>query len=156
MAEEGIFFAEIENAAEIVAAFRKAPEIVKPTLQNAVLKATDMIRKYTDVPIVPYDTGTLIKSFRGTLENDGLIARWFPTAFYAKYVNDGTEPHMIEALGGGLWWPEAQHPIDHVFHPGTKPNPFMENILKAAKKDIDAVFVEALDLIAKKLAPPTL
>jgi hypothetical protein len=51
-----------------------------------------------------------------------------PTADYGRYVNDGTEPHVIESHGP---WPLRNRETGQVFgrvvhHPGTKPVLFVE------------------------------
>lgn len=50
---------------------------------------------------------------------------------YAEMVSKGTPPHTITARGGGLFWPGAAHPVKVVHHPGTKPNPYVEDALTA-------------------------
>jgi hypothetical protein len=56
-------------------------------------------------------------------------ARLAARANYASFVENGTPPHVIEARGGGmLRFVINGTPIfrKRVFHPGTKPRPFME------------------------------
>jgi hypothetical protein len=60
-------------------------------------------------------------------------------ASYAKFVVEGTAPHEIRPINGGvlafqLGGRMVFTPLVH--HPGTKPNPFMDN---AAKGTMDSV-----------------
>ena len=77
-----------------------------------------------------------------------------PTAPYAVYVQNATEPHVIRAHG-----PYSLHnaqtgqyfgPVVH--HPGTKPNDFMGKIVAAAQPDITELFSQALQTITAAIA----
>lgn len=49
---------------------------------------------------------------------------------YAEMVSTGTRPHTISAAPGrALYWPGAAHPVRSVNHPGTRPNPYVDNAL---------------------------
>ena len=74
---------------------------------------------------------------------DGIVECSVP---YGRYLADGTKPHDIDPIDperplrfqvGGRWVSTY-----HVSHPGTKPDPFMDNALEAADAalgtDIDA------------------
>ena len=39
---------------------------------------------------------------------------------YARWVEEGTGPHVILPN-----WPGADHPVRMVYHPGTKPHPYL-------------------------------
>jgi len=67
---------------------------------------------------------------------------------YARYVTDGTGPHTIAAKNGkALFWPGAAHPVALVHHPGTKPNPYVEDALTGAAAEVRAVFETAVAAI---------
>lgn len=49
---------------------------------------------------------------------------------YAIYHHEGTRAHWIIATtANALWWPGAEHPVQAIAHPGTKPNKYMEQPL---------------------------
>lgn len=63
---------------------------------------------------------------------------------YASYVVQGTKPHLIlPRARKALFWPGAAHPVRSVSHPGTKPNPFMQDALEAAAPQAEAALVSA-------------
>lgn len=75
-------------------------------------------------------TGTLSGSMRsdpdrvGGFEYRGSVEANTP---YAKYVDEGTRPHVIRAKDGGvLRWFSGDEPVFRraVFHPGTRPAEF--------------------------------
>lgn len=47
----------------------------------------------------------------------------------AAYLEFGTPPHPIDPKHPkeALYWEGADHPVAHVDHPGTQPNPFIRN-----------------------------
>jgi hypothetical protein len=69
---------------------------------------------------------------------------------YAIYVLEGTKPHWIEG-NNYLWWKGARHPVTHVFHPGTKPNPFFDRAIKKTIPKIQEYMAEALQNIINTL-----
>jgi len=146
----GSFNVDIQGLDTLTALLKEAPTTVEPILQQAIVTASDVLAKYTARPQVPYRTGFLIQTFRRDVQR--LMARWFPTASYAKWVEDGTDPHWIEPTSGYLYWKGAPHPMARVFHPGTKGQPYMESILAAAKSDINDVFRQAISAAIAKLS----
>lgn len=80
----------------------------------------------------PVDTGNLRRSIGHELSVQGtrIVLEVFATANYAKFVHDGTEPHLIrprrakalafEAGGRTVFAAWAMHP-------GTKPRPFLQD-----------------------------
>lgn len=130
---------------DLKAKYAQAPDIIGPILQQAINRSPDVLAKYTVRPQVPYVSGQLIETFQREVQ--GLTAYWFPTVKYAPFVEFGTGPHVIYPKNKkALFWPGAAHPVKKVNHPGTRPNPFMERILDAAKDEINATFKEALNV----------
>lgn len=87
-------------------------------------------------------TGRLRASIRHQLDRDarGLVARIGSNVEYARYVEEGTEPHRIlaGALTGrsskkALHWKGARHPVLAVNHPGTRARPYLSTALVAAR-----------------------
>lgn len=143
---------EIKNLDKLQSNLRKYPRIAQPILERAIAASGAVLAKNTikDDPI-PWKTSNLLKSFR--YENSKLTGRWFPTAYYAIFVHEGTRPHVITPTAKkALFWLGAEHPVKSVSHPGTKPNKFMDALAKKAQRDIDALFKQATDRIADEIA----
>lgn len=67
----------------------------------------------------------------------------------AAFVIEGTSPHPIDPVNKkALMWPGAAHPVRHVNHPGTQPNPFGEQ----AKDEIVDVLQAEWSLIVQEMA----
>ena len=142
---------KIEGLAELNARIAAYPAISIPILQRAIDGSQALLAKNTTRTNVPWKTGTLLHSFRFT--SGYLMARWYPTAAYAAFVEEGTKPHVILPKSKqALYWPSAAHPVKKVNHPGTAPNPYMERIVAAAQPEIDALFLQAAKLITTRIA----
>jgi len=91
----------------------------------------------------PYDSGALVNSI--VAENGRVVAR----AEHALYVHEGTRPHVIYPRnpGGVLSWVSggARHFARHVFHPGTKPNPFLKRGLERTKRSAPRITQQVMD-----------
>lgn len=124
----GDFRIEIQGMKELNFAFKNYPKISEPIMQKAVEATGAIFGKNTlkDNP-VPWRTGNLLQSFR--FKTGRLMARWFPTAYYAIFVHDGTKFQ--------------------------KANPFMPAIIKKSEPEINKVFLQAQDLINKQIANMT-
>ena len=64
---------------------------------------------------------------------------------YAVYVEKGTAPHEIRPVNASVLAFEVGG--DMVFtrlvrHPGTRPNPFMQRAVEAAREKVDETFAE--------------
>lgn len=80
-------------------------------------------------------SGRLRASITHQLARDGggLVGRIGSNVEYARYVEEGTEPHRIEARNKrALHWPGAAHPVLAVNHPGTRARPYLRPALAAA------------------------
>ncbi len=141
---------KIQGLEELNARLAAYPSISIPILQRAVDGSQALLAKNTTRTNVPWKTGNLLHSFR--FSSGYLMARWYPTAAYAAFVEEGTKPHVILPRSKqALYWPSAAHPVKKVNHPGTAPNPFMERIVAAAQPEIDALFLQAAKLITTRL-----
>ena len=97
------------------AAFRRAAELF----------VTDFWGNLREM--APVDHGRLAGAFQ--LQKNGDWS-WTITngVEYAMAVWKGTAPHTIVPRNAkALFWPGADHPVMRVNHPGTKPNPFVED-----------------------------
>ena len=145
------FDVQINNLAQLQEAFMRAPLIAEGTLQEAILQCPEILASFTVPPIVPYRTGQLAETFFSQIS--GLIATWGPTVNYAAAVEFGTGPHVILPVNKkALYWRGAKHPVRKVNHPGSAANPYMERIVMNAVEPINALFVEALQVIVENIA----
>lgn len=81
---------------------------------------------------VNVDTGHLRAS--RALEDHTLFVRVAYRAKYARFVHDGTKPHIIKAHPGGLLASEGHVFGTVVHHPGYRGNPFLTNAVRAVLK----------------------
>ncbi len=169
------FEVKIEGLTELKRALRDYLKIAEPVLQKAVSASGAIFAKYTlRKNPVPYRTGNLLQSFRFQVSR--LQARWFPTAHYAPFVQYGTQPHKISpriasvlawqsggflgryvtAKSGRRYYKSGKAGTTafaaYVNHPGTKPQPFMDQIRNRATPDINRLFVQALDQVNRIIA----
>lgn len=141
------FSVEIKNLDKLTAAFEKAPDIVEPVMQKAVILAGAILAENTVPGNIPWVTGTLARSFN-PITIGRLFARWYPKVNYAKSVQFGQPPHVILPKNKkALFWKGAAHPVKKVNHPGSKGRHYMERILKASEFDINLVFKDALKMV---------
>lgn len=146
------FQVQIVKLPQLQAALASYPSISQPVLHNAIVGAQAILAKYTTPATVPVLTGYLVQNW--AFEIGALMARWYPQASYAPFVEFGTAPHVITATNAKVL---ANAKTGQIFgkvvhHPGTKANPFMERILASAQAEIDALFGQALDRITGLIA----
>ncbi len=95
--------------------FARLHEAIRPTMENVARDIeADIIRN------APVDSGDMVKTVkrRGTTITVGTD--------YWHFVEYGTRAHVIRPrTKKALWWPDAQHPVKRVWHPGTKAQPFI-------------------------------
>lgn len=88
-------------------------------------------------PVSPTENGGRLRdsisvSRRGRA--GGIEARFTSSVSYAKFVQDGTEPHVIEPRQAlALHWTKNGSSVfaSRVNHPGTRPNPFVRQAIQA-------------------------
>lgn len=163
-----VFEMTIKGGRDLAKAARQYPEISRPIIQRALVGTQAVFAKHTlkDNP-VPYKLGGLLASFR--FRANSTTARWFPTAHYARMVEEGTRPHTIvpktrrvlswKTGSGGRYVTSASGRRRYqsgsagrafamkVNHPGTKPRPYMQAILDNSKSDIERLFRQATEKI---------
>ena len=108
-----------------------------------------LIERLTDITFAaaffgaPVKTGYLASTvYKQVSDNEGVIG---VAASYARVVVEGSAPHEIRPVNGGVLafmvaGKKVFTPIVH--HPGTKPNPFMQNALEETQRKVDATFAE--------------
>lgn len=112
---------EIKGLNELVKRYHRAPEIVEPVLQQAIVKSAATLVENTVPPKVPWITGTLARSFDPPYIRP-LLARWFPRVLYARRV-------QYEGKSKG----------------------YMERIKSNSVDKINEIFRNSLDVIVKKM-----
>ncbi len=151
------FKIDIPNIANLIAAFRSAPQIVGPILVK-YLNASEAILSSVTGQNTPYQSGRLITSFHLTpATTSSLIARWSPSANYALFVEQGTGiygptgmrivPVNRKALANRDtgWGPFASTA-------GMQPRRYMEKIVAAATPQIQSLFESAGAAIVNALS----
>jgi hypothetical protein len=146
------FVVEIANLPALQKAMTDYPDIATPIVQNAILASQAILAKFTTPETVPVRTGYLLQHWGWEVGN--LMARYFPQASYAPFVEFPTAPHIIRAVNARVL---ANRETGQVFgplvhHPGTKGNPFMERILASAQPDITDMFGQAMTKITAAIA----
>jgi hypothetical protein len=146
------FSVSIPNLPALQDALAQYPAISQPIIQRAIVAAQAILAKFTTAATVPVKTGYLVQNW--AFEVGNLVARWYPRASYAPYVEFGTGPHEIKAVNKKVLANTATGQIfgPIVHHPGTKANPFMERIVAGAQPDIETLFVQALNQVNEALA----
>jgi hypothetical protein len=108
-----------------------------------------LIQRVTDVAFAsafwgaPVKTGYLASTvYKQVSDGEGVVG---VAASYARVVVEGSAPHEIRPANGGVLafmiaGKMVFTPIVH--HPGTKPNPFMQNALEETKSKVDVTFAE--------------
>ena len=92
----------------------------------------------------PWKTGNLARSIVKEVETDSAVIRVL--ARYGIYVVGGTAPHVIRPAGASCLAFRARSG-EMVFtrlvrHPGTKPNPFLEEAAEKTRDQVDEVFAD--------------
>lgn len=81
------------------------------------------------------DTGRYRSSIAWRLDQDGLgvYAEIGSAVPYAGLIERGTRPHIIRPRRKrALSWPDAEHPVAVVHHPGTRARHVLRRALRAA------------------------
>ena len=120
--------------------FAKFPEAKALGLKYA---AEEMVR--TLMIYSPVDHGLLKSWFIDSIDDSEAHIK--TPAEYAKYVNDGTSPYVIEPVNKkALYWEGADHPIaGKVIHPGIKGQHFIEDSIDDVEGRLDGYFLKALE-----------
>lgn len=83
-------------------------------------------------------TGALRKNTFGSV--DGLEGKLVAKTKYARFVESGTAPHVIEGRRGGMLRFVMNGEVifrRRVNHPGTQPRPFMEHASQVGEQTLD-------------------
>ena len=92
----------------------------------------------------PVDHGLLKSWFIDSLSDDETHIK--TPAKYAKWVNDGTGPYVIEPVNKkALYWAGADHPVKYVVHPGIEGQHFVEDSIDDVEGRLGEYFLKALE-----------
>ena len=122
---------EIKGLAELQADFKRLPGAVRKEILFAAVEDGSNIIQGAEIAEAPKKTGKLaagitIKAGRNQTANQASMMVG-PTSPYALFVHQGTKPHEIRPKNAkALFWEGARHPVRHVKHPGTRPQPFVD------------------------------
>lgn len=141
------FTVKINGLDELVRRYNKAPEVVEPVLQEAVIKSSAILAENTTPKNIPWKTGELARSF-DPVQIGRLYARWFPRKDYARAVQFGLPPspgRYVPAIkkrltksGRGMW-------------PGFKGRFYMEKIRDASTSRINELFQNAIKVVSDRM-----
>jgi len=92
----------------------------------------------------PTDHGRLAGSFE--LEQRGEHSFVVHTAVeYALIVQEGSQAHAIEPVNAqAVFWNGASHPFRRVWHPGTKPNPYIDRAINTTSGRMEEFAMRAV------------
>jgi hypothetical protein len=115
-----------------------------------------LIERLTDIAFSAAFWGAPVKSgylastvYKEVSGNRGFVG---VAASYAKFVVEGTAPHEIRPVNGGVLVFEVAGKMvftSLVHHPVTRPNPFLEHAADEARGKVDVVFADLwLELVS--------
>lgn len=143
----------IQGLDKLVDRFPKYTEKLKDELDGA-LKTSIMIVEAESKKNAPKDTGKLMRSHK--VEFGYLKASLIPMAEYAECVHEGTRPHFppIEPIENWARRKLGKTGLGYVIarkiaQKGTKPNPFLRKAAENKKREVVAIFVEAVKRVVK-------
>lgn len=92
--------------------------------------------------LVPIDTGALRSSI--STSGGGLDYSITASTPYAKYIEDGTSPHVITGNPYLVWDGQINGPVKSVNHPGNRAYKYMETACDTQTQGLDDRIAEAI------------
>ena len=92
--------------------------------------------------LVPIDTGALRSSISTSC--GGLDYSITASTPYAKYIEDGTSPHVITGNPYLVWDGQINGPVKSVNHPGNRAYKYMETACDTQTQGLDDRIAEAI------------
>lgn len=133
---------EVKGLDKLQSVLGEASGRLEKEIDNAMKKSILFIEREAKIR-TPVQTGRLRSSFR--TEFAPLRALLYPAVHYAKYVHEGTKPHIIFPVAKkALFWRGAKHPVKMVQHPGSRAVKFLENAVQSSVARIKSFFEEAV------------
>ena len=124
--------------------FEETAKRLDPQLRGLLVERLAEIAYFEAFYGAPWKSGNLARSILKEVEDDHAVIRVL--ARYGIYVVAGTAPHVIRPAGASCLAFRAKSG-DMVFtrlvrHPGTKPNPFLEEAAEKTRGQVNAVFAD--------------
>lgn len=95
--------------------------------------------------LVPIDTGALRSSI--STSGGGLDYSITASTPYAKYIEDGTRPHVITGNPYLIWDGQINGPVKSVNHPGNRAYKYMETACDTQTQGLDDRIAAAIDRV---------
>lgn len=143
----------IPNLPKIQSAFRAAPARMTQELSVAIERVISRIEG-TAKRKAPVNKrtggGTLRQSIRSRMTGIGRGVVEV-TASYAAYVHEGTRPHIIRVVRKKVL---ADRRMGRIYgkvvnHPGTRPQPFLQEAVDAEQDFVNREMIKAVDRVFK-------
>lgn len=142
---------KVEGLDKIESAIRKNPKVVFEELSKGIETGVNFIR-----PIMrqkaPHKSGEMSKNiYARAVGLKGEVGPNLNITPYAWYVHKGTDPHIIRPnKKKALYWPGAKHPVKKVKHPGSRPQPFVDQTFKEVQVPVQGIFQQRIDNIINR------
>lgn len=139
-----MFTATLEGEVEFAAQIRAFEATLREGAKNAVLAAVKSGQATAKAGAFKNRTGALRERLYATLNevsDTNVSGEIWASQPYASYVENGTEPHVIDAKRKKvLHWTDASgsHFARVVHHPGSKSIPFMGPAYQTAERVLNA------------------
>ena len=131
--------------------FEEAAKRFDSKLLGLLVERVAEVAYYAAFYGAPWRDGNLARSIVKEVEADSAVIRVL--AMYGIFVVSGTAPHVIRPAGASCLAFRARSG-EMVFtrlvrHPGTKPNPFLEEAAEKTREQVDEVFADLfLELVS--------
>ena len=131
--------------------FEETAKRLDPQLRGLLIERLAEVAYFEAFYGAPWKSGNLARSIVKEVEADSAVIRVL--AKYGIYVVAGTAPHEIRPAGASCLAFRAKSGAmvftRLVRHPGTKPNPFLEEAAEKTRDQVDEVFADLfLELIS--------
>ena len=131
--------------------FEETAKRLDPQLRGLLIERLAEVAYFEAFYGAPWRDGNLARSIVKEVEADSAVIRVL--AKYGIYVVAGTAPHVIRPAGAFCLAFRARSGemvfTQLVRHPGTKPNPFLEEAAEKTRDQVDEVFADLfLELIS--------
>ena len=131
--------------------FEETAKRLDPQLRGLLVERLAELAYFLAFYGAPWKSGNLARSIVKEVEADHAVIRVL--AKYWIYVVGGTAPHVIRPAGASCLAFRAKSGAmvftRLVRHPGTKPNPFLEEAAEKTRDQVDEVFADLfLELVS--------
>ena len=131
--------------------FEETAKRLDPKLRGLLIERLAEVAYFLAFYGAPWKSGNLARSIVKEVEAESAVIRVL--AKYGIYVVAGTAPHEIRPVGASCLAFRAKSGqmvfTRLVRHPGTKPNPFLEEAAEKTRDQVDEVFADLfLELIS--------